>query len=112
MLVEILNFGIYRGYVGFTVDEVFPKVKSCGSQVNYCLFHHQLKQYLTHTCSLHYVLMRFHHNVQVCSFGDGIIDLVIHLEGLLVLPDLLTNVDHGVILDILYSLRLILRILK
>ena len=54
-------------------------------------------------CSLHYVFVRFRHNPQVCGFGDGIIDAMIHLDIVLSLPGLLENVDHDVIIDVLYG---------
>ena len=36
MMVEIIYVGVYPSDVGFKVGEVFPKVISCGSYVNYC----------------------------------------------------------------------------
>ena len=38
MLVESIYIGVYRGDVGLKVGEVLPKVRSCGSVVDYWFF--------------------------------------------------------------------------
>ena len=103
LLVKLHNVQVDGGHVGVQAQKVVIKVVCGQASINDGLLHEELEKDWTSFSTMPHIDIRFHDDLEMCIFCDGVENTLEHLHRVLTMAILLLNVSFDMNLNVLES---------